>query len=93
MNEIILEIVKARLNRAPCDSALDEYLLQRIDAAIMELKDKGITAENNTRDCVLIADLVVWQYQNRDKPGGMPDWLRLTLRERWIAEGKNGVAG
>lgn len=86
MEETILDIVRARLNRAPCDRALDDYLLARIRAAIAELGDKGITAADTPRDCVLVADLVTWEYQSRDKPGGMPDWLRLMIRERWIAE-------
>ena len=36
---------------------------------------------------MLVADTVVWQYQNRDKDTGMPEWLRLARRERFIQEG------
>ena len=91
MEDTILDIVRARLNRAPCDRALDDYLLARISAAITELGDKGITVSDTARDCVLVADVVAWQYQSRDKSGGMPDWLRLMIRERWIAE-REGTA-
>ena len=37
-------------------------------------------------DMMLLVDYTVWQYQNRDKPGDMPDWLRLDRRERWLAD-------
>ena len=37
-------------------------------------------------DLMLVVDSAVWAYQNRDKPGGMPDWLRLRRRERWISQ-------
>ena len=32
----------------------------------------------------------VWQYQNRDSAGSMPDWLRLRRRERWLREKRTG---
>ena len=35
---------------------------------------------------MLVVDTTVYQYQNRDKPGGMPEWLRLRRRERWLRE-------
>ena len=81
---IILKIVKTRLNRT--DTALDEYLTARIDAVIGELTETGIHLEESARDNVLVADLVVWQYQNRDKPGQLPEWLRLARRERWLQD-------
>ena len=36
---------------------------------------------------MLVVDYAVEQYQSRDKPGGLPDWLRLRRRERWVREG------
>ncbi|NLG57605.1 MAG: hypothetical protein GX540_04265 [Clostridiales bacterium] len=84
---IVLGIVKARLNRLASDDSLDSYLGQRIQAADQELERTGILLEaGSVRDQVLLADLVVWQYQNRDKPGGMPDWLRLARRDRWLQQ-------
>ena len=79
-----LAMVKTRLNRLPGDTTLDEYLSARIDGAITELEATGIHLENNPNDMMLVVDYTVWAYQNRDKPGGMPDWLRLRRRERWI---------
>ncbi len=84
----ILEIVKARLGRM--DNVLDEYLSQRISAAKDELRESGIRLTGSTRDNVFVADLVVWQYQNRDKPGQMPEWLRLARRERWMQDNGGG---
>ena len=82
-----LGIVKARLNRLPSDTSLDEYLSARIEAAANELTKIGITLDDSTDDLMLVVDTAVWQYSNRDKPGGMPDWLRLRRRERWLREG------
>ena len=84
---IVLSIVKARLNRLASDTTLDPYLTSRIEAAESELEGTGIhLVDNDTEDQVLLADFVVWQYGNRDKPGGMPDWMRLKRRERWLRD-------
>ena len=69
--EMALGLVKARLNRPPGDTALDAYFKKRIEGA---------------DDMMLLVDYTVWPYQNRDKPGDMPDWLRLDRRERWLAD-------
>ena len=84
---IVLGLVKARLNRLASDTALDPYLTSRIEAAASELEGAGIhLVDNDPEDEVLLADFTVWQYNNRDKPGGMPDWLRLKRRERWLRD-------
>lgn len=86
-DETILGLVLARLNRLPCDNALDEYLTHRIQAARGELERTGITLRDDSADdAMLLVDLVVWQYSNRDSNQGMPDWLRLKRRERWMAQ-------
>ena len=83
----VLRIVKSRLNRLDSDTSLDIYLSQRIAAADLELERTGIAlAADDVRDQLLLADFVVWQYQNRDKPGAMPDWMRLARRERWLQQ-------
>lgn len=81
-----LEMVKARLNRLAGDTRLDEYFAQRIQAAIGELEGTGIRLTDSAGDLMLVVDYTVWSYQNRDKPGGMPDWLRLRRRERWLQQ-------
>lgn len=82
----VLSLVKARLNRPPGDTALDEYLTKRIEAAIAKLEKTGIHLTKRADDMMFLVDYTVWQYQNRDKPGDMPDWLRLDRRERWLAD-------
>lgn len=82
----VLSLVKARLTRPPGDTALDEYLTKRIEAAIAKLEKTGIHLTERADDMMLLVDYTVWQYQNRDKPGDMPDWLRLDRRERWLAD-------
>lgn len=86
MELIVLQIVKARLNRM--DNALDDYLIARIRAAVAELEAAGIHAKDNERDTVLVSDIVVWEYQNRDDRGDRPMWLRAAIRDRWLQEGR-----
>ena len=81
-----LALVKARLNRMPNDITLDNYLAARIDGAVRELERTGIILTNTPDDMMLVVDYTVYQYQNRDKPGGMPEWLRLRRRERWMRQ-------
>lgn len=81
-----LSLIKARLNRLQSDTTLDEYLTARLSSACAELEKTGITLDDGADDLMLAVDYTVWQYQNRDKPGNMPDWLRLRRRERWVQE-------
>ena len=82
-----LALVKTRLNRLQSDTTLDNYLTARIDGAAAELEAIGIHLADTADDLLLLVDYTVWQYQNRDTPGSMPEWLRLRRRERWIREG------
>ena len=81
-----LALVKTRLNRLPGDTSLDNYLDYRIDAAIEELEGTGIRLDDGNEDLLLVVDTTVWQYQNRDNGAGMPEWLRLRRRERWLQQ-------
>ncbi len=85
--ETALTLVKTRLNRLPGDTSLDEYLTARINAAIGEIEATGIVLTDSQADLLLVVDYTVWAYGNRDKPGSMPDWLRLRRRERWVQQG------
>lgn len=80
-----LAMMKARLNRLPEDTSQDGYLTARIESAAGELKRDGIELTPGMEDTMLLVDKAVWDYQNRDKSAGMPDWLRLRRRERWLA--------
>ena len=84
--ETALGLVKARLNRLAADTTLDDYFEQRIDAAAAELEGTGISLTESADDLMLLVDYTVWQYQNRDSAGAMPDWLRLRRRERWLRQ-------
>lgn len=86
-NTQALSLVKARLNRLPSDTTLDEYLAARIMAAEQAIEATGIVLTTSVADLMLLVDYTVWEYQNRDKPGSMPDWLRLRRRERWVQQG------
>ena len=86
-NTQALSLVKARLNRLPSDTTLDEYLTARIMAAEQAIEATGIVLTISVADLMLVVDYTVWEYQNRDKPGSMPDWLRLRRRERWVQQG------
>ena len=81
-----LGLVKARLNRLASDATLDTYFVQRIEAAEAELESTGISLTDSADDMMLVVDYTVWEYGNRDKPGGMPEWLRLRRRERWLQQ-------
>lgn len=86
-NTQALSLVKARLNRLSTDTTLDEYLTARIMAAEQAIGATGIVLTASVADLMLVVDYTVWEYQNRDKPGSMPDWLRLRRRERWVQQG------
>ena len=88
--ETALSLVKARLNRLAADTSLDTYFTQRINAAAAELEGTGISLTDSADDLMLLVDYTVWQYQNRDSAGAMPDWLRLRRRERWLREPRTG---
>ena len=81
-----LALVKVRLNRLPGDTSLDTYLGYRIQAAIEELEGTGINLDDGNVGLLLVVDTAVWQYQNRDSGSGMPEWLRLRRRERWLQQ-------
>lgn len=86
-NTQALSLVKTRLNRLPSDTTLDGYLTARIMAAEQALEATGIVLTTSVADLMLVVDYTVWEYQSRDKPGSMPDWLRLRRRERWVQQG------
>lgn len=85
-----LSLLKARLNRLEGDTSLDATLLKRLEETIEELEHIGIALEDNTRDTMLIVDYAAWKYQNRDKVGEMPQWLKRERFERWLESGAAG---
>lgn len=87
-----LGLFKIRLDRLASDTSRDDYFQARIEAAAEEIEQTGIVLTDSTADLMLVVDCAVWQYQNRDQPGAMPDWLRLRRRERWLNESGEAVS-
>lgn len=85
-----LSLLKSRLNRLEEDTSLNEVLSMRIEEAAEELEHIGIALDNSTRDTMLIVDYAAWKYQNRDKAGEMPAWLKRERFERWLESGAAG---
>ena len=83
---LALSLLKTRLNRN--DEALDQYLGARLESAHAGLVDvQGINLDlEKTNDLMFLVDLTEWQYKNRDKPGNMPEWLRLQRREIFLSK-------
>ena len=86
--DLALSLVKDRLNRMRVATQDDEYLKTRIDAAARRLAKNGIHLIDTSDDLMLLVDMTVWEYSNRDKMTGMPEWLRQVRRERFLADRK-----
>lgn len=93
--ETTLLLVKDRLDRVPGSTLRDVPLMHRIDGAIALLERRGIRftrddggaiGEIGADDLMLIVDLTVWMWQNRDKGEDEPKWLRRRLCERFMSE-------
>ena len=90
VNETLaLSLMKTQLNRLTADTTLDAYFQARISAAIGEIENTGIILTDSTADLMLVVDLAVWRYQNRDKSGAIPPDIRLRCLNRWV-QGKGG---
>lgn len=82
-----LDLVKSRrriLNLPPMD---EMYTRMRIRGAAERLEKNGIHLRRTDEDLTLLVDMTVWEINNRDKGSGMPDWLRLVRRERFLSDG------
>lgn len=79
-----LSLLKERLDRMPEDTARDNYLTTRIEQAIGELERPGITLTDSVDDLMLVVDVAAWNYANRDKQTGEPEWLRRKIVRRWL---------
>lgn len=79
-----LAMLKERLDRLADDTSRDVYFGKRIEQAAAELEATGIALTDDIADMMLVVDYAAWLHANRDKQEGMPDWLRLRRRERWL---------
>lgn len=64
----------------------DDYMTARIKAVVAELGRKGIRLTDSVDDLMLVVDMAVWQYNNRDQSGAEPEWLRYRIRVRWLSD-------
>lgn len=85
-----LSLLKSRLNRLEGDTSLDVTLTARLTETAEELTSIGIALDDSTRDMMLVVDYAAWKYQNRDKSGDMPQWLKRERFERWLESGVTG---
>ena len=81
-----LRLLKARLNRMAGDTSLDDTLAARISAEASALTRTGIILTDSPDDLLLVVDGAAWAYQSRDKKAGVPEWLRIRRRERWLQQ-------
>lgn len=81
-----LALLKERLDRMADDTCRDVYFGKRIQQAVAELSGTGIIITEEIDDMMLVVDYAAWLHANRDKQEGMPDWLRMRRRERWLRQ-------
>lgn len=86
--ETVVALVKQRKDMMSGISQRDDYITARVNAVISEMAGKGIHLVDDPADVMLAVDTTVWQYNNRDQSGAMPEWLRLARRERWLNDRK-----
>lgn len=84
-NQALL-LVKQRKDMLTGIHQRDDYMLLRIKAAVKELQRTGIHLTDSVDDLLLVVDMTVWQYNNRDQSGAMPEWLKQRRRERWLSD-------
>lgn len=86
--ETAVALVKQRKDMMPGISQRDEYIEMRVKSVISELEGKGIHLVDTESDLMLVVDMAVWQYNNRDNMAAPPMWLTLARRERWLNDRK-----
>ena len=79
-----LALLKDRLDRMAEDTTRDEYYTKRIEQAVERLKRVGVEVRDTVEDLMLVVDYAAWLHANRDKLTGDPEWLRRSIRERWV---------
>jgi len=89
-NEAPLKLLKNNLNIL--HNSQDNFLKARLDAAKIDLKDKGITLCADMQDTMLIVDYAAWLYRKRDADIGFPRNLIYRIRNRIISEKVKGGA-
>lgn len=81
-----VRLFKTRKDMLPGLHPRDEYITARVNAVVNELERTGIHLTDSMDDMLLVVDMAVWRYNNRDHAGSVPDWLRVRRRERWLQD-------
>lgn len=81
---LIRQLVKADIGMM--SASRDEFFDKLIEGIVSELtEEKGIILdENNANHQMFIADYASWKFQNRDSNAGMPNYLRLRMRNLFL---------
>lgn len=74
------------------DTAKEAYIKARIEAAAQELEGEGVTITSSMGDLLLIVDLTVYNYSNRDKNEPQPRWLRQKITRRFLSDEREAGA-
>lgn len=85
VNQALL-LMKQRKDMLTGITQRDDYMTMRIKAVVAELERKGVHLTDSIDDLMLVVDMAVWQYNNRDQTGAEPEWLRHRIRERWLSD-------
>lgn len=81
-----LALVKTRKDMMSGITARDDYLTARIKGVCEKLAERGIHLTESTSDMMLVVDMTVWEYNNRDQSGPMPEWLKDQLKTRFMSD-------
>ena len=92
--ETALSLFKESIDRMKTDTSRDELWKARLNDAIAYLNRIGVKMAEDAQgnltdsmdDLMLVVDLAVWRYQNRDRGEVEPKWLRSRIGERWLCE-------
>ena len=79
-----IAMVKQRKDMLQTANPKDAYIDMRVRETIGELQDMGIHLVDTPQDMMLVVDIAVWKYNNRDKSHAEPQWLRDAKNTRWI---------
>lgn len=79
-----IAMVKQRKDWLNTANPKDLYISMRVNETIGELRDMGIHLVDTPQDLMLVVDIVVWKYNNRDKSQAEPQWLRDAKNTRWM---------
>lgn len=82
--DMAVAMVKQRKDMLQTANPKDLYIEMRVKETIGELRDMGIHLVDAPQDMMLVVDIAVWKYNNRDKSQAEPQWLRDAKNTRWI---------